>query len=83
MIFFIRSYIADFDARMGKYFDALTDAEIPFCFIGWNKDGRPASARRGFRYFSKIAKLGGGWRNAIGGRRTINNCGGTPMSFGS
>ncbi|WP_454669984.1 glycosyltransferase [Achromobacter kerstersii] len=65
MIFFIRSYIADFDARMGKYFDALTDAEIPFCFIGWNKDGRPASARRGFRYFSKIAKLGGGWRNAI------------------
>ncbi|MCS3507918.1 hypothetical protein [Achromobacter sp. JUb104] len=65
MIFFIRSYIADYDARMGKYFQALSEVGLAFCFVGWNKDGRPASARPGFHYFSKRAQLGGGWRNAI------------------
>ncbi len=65
MIFFIRSYIADFDARMGKYFEALTEAGIPFSFIGWNKDGRAVSARPRFHYFARQARLGGGWRNAV------------------
>lgn len=64
MIFFIRSYIADFDARMGKYFDALSEAGAGFCFIGWNKDGRQVAHRPGFHYFSRRARLGAGWRNA-------------------
>ncbi|KGD93906.1 hypothetical protein JL37_13110 [Achromobacter sp. RTa] len=65
MIFFIRSYIADFDARMGKYFDALSEAGVGFRFIGWNKDGRQVPDRPGFHYFSRRARLGAGWRNAV------------------
>jgi uncharacterized protein (UPF0548 family) len=65
MIFFIRSYIADFDARMGKYFAALAEAGVGFCFVGWNKDGRQVQDRPGFHYFSRRARLGGGWRNAV------------------
>lgn len=65
MIFFVRSYIADFDARLGKYFSALTEAGIGFGFIGWEKDEQQAQERTDFHYFSRRARLGAGWKNAI------------------
>ncbi|PND31127.1 hypothetical protein C1I89_25075 [Achromobacter pulmonis] len=65
MIFFVRSYIADFDARLGKYFAALAEAGIGFGFIGWKKDEQQAQERAGFHYFSRRARLGGGWKNAV------------------
>ncbi|WP_025136273.1 glycosyltransferase [Achromobacter sp. DH1f] len=64
MIFFVRSYVADFDARLGKYFAALADAGLPWHFIGWNKDGSARAGGQGQTLFSLRAKLGGGWRNA-------------------
>jgi len=64
MIVFVRSYIADFDARLGKYFRALEAAGLPFGFIGWNKDGRQCSdAAPHFFYYQRRARLGGGWGN--------------------
>ncbi|ARP96984.1 glycosyltransferase [Bordetella genomosp. 13] len=63
MIVFVRSYIADFDARLGKYFQALRKAGLPFTFIGWNKDGRLAETAPGFHYYPRPARLGGGWKN--------------------
>lgn len=63
MIVFVRSYIADFDARLGKYFQALRKAGLPFTFIGWNKDGRLAETATGFHYYPRRARLGGGWAN--------------------
>lgn len=63
MIVFVRSYIADFDARLGKYFKALHIAGLPCQFIGWNKDGRLGRAEPGFHYYSRRARLGAGWAN--------------------
>ncbi|WP_445657841.1 hypothetical protein [Achromobacter sp. NCFB-sbj8-Ac1-l] len=65
MIFFVRSYVADFDARLAKYFDALADAGLTWHFIGWNKDGSARADETRQTLFSLPAKLGGGWRNAI------------------
>lgn len=65
MIFFVRSYIADFDARLGKYFDALAAAGLPHYFIGWNKDGAVSEARQRQTLFRLKARLGGGWSNAV------------------
>lgn len=65
MIFFVRSYVADFDARLGKYFDALADAGLPWHFIGWNKDGSARAGGTRQTLFSLRARLGGGWRNAL------------------
>lgn len=65
MIFFARSYVADFDARLGKYFDALADAGLSCHFIGWNKDGSADVGDERQTLFPLRAKLGGGWRNAL------------------
>ncbi|SAI67108.1 Uncharacterised protein [Bordetella ansorpii] len=65
MIVFVRSYIADFDARLGKYFQALDLADLPFSFIGWNKDGRQSGEAPGFRYYQRRARLGAGWANLL------------------
>lgn len=65
MIVFVRSYISDFDARLGKYFAALGAAGVPFGFIGWNKDGRQAGAAADFHYYTRRARLGAGWSNAL------------------
>lgn len=65
MIFFARSYVADFDARLGKYFDALTAAGLSYHFIGWNKDGSVRAQDDRHTLFSIRARLGGGWRNAL------------------
>ena len=63
MIVYVRSYIADFDARLGKYFKALDVAGLSFQFIGWNKDGRLTGAAPGFHYYPRRARLGAGWVN--------------------
>lgn len=65
MIFFVRSFVADLDGRLNKYFRALDAENIPYHFIGWNKDGsgRATSSRQ--TLFELKAKLGGGWRNAF------------------
>lgn len=65
MIYFVRSYVADFDARLGKYFNALDRAGLAYRFIGWNKDGSAVRSEPGWRLFARQARLGGGWRNAL------------------
>ncbi|MFY3605387.1 hypothetical protein ACOTHZ_21870 [Achromobacter xylosoxidans] len=65
MIVFARSYVADFDARLGKYFKALADAGLPCHFIGWNKDGSVRAEDGRQTLFPLRAMLGGGWRNAL------------------
>ncbi|MCD0504149.1 glycosyltransferase [Bordetella petrii] len=65
MVIFVRSYIADLDARLGKYFTALAAAGLRFGFIGWNKSGTAVGAHPHFQYFQRPARLGGGWANAI------------------
>ena len=37
MIFFIRSFIADFDGKIQKYFSALKTANIQFHYVGWSR----------------------------------------------
>ncbi|WP_144631434.1 glycosyltransferase family 4 protein [Bordetella genomosp. 13] len=65
MIVFVRSYIAEFDARLGKYFQALGAAGLPYRFIGWNKDGRQTVAPDGSHYYQRRARLGAGWANLL------------------
>ncbi len=65
MIFFVRSYIAEFDGKLGKYFKALSSAGLPFRVIGWNKTGQEPKEVRDDVHFKYRARLGGGWRNAI------------------
>ena len=65
MIVFVRSYVADFDARLGKYFDVLADASVPFRFLGWCRDGAPSALKIDQTLFHLKARLGGGWRNAL------------------
>ncbi|MBV7485437.1 glycosyltransferase [Bordetella sp. BOR01] len=65
MIIFVRSYIADLDARLAKYFKALDAASLPFRFIGWNKTGAVAkTSDPRVDYFERRARLGAGWANA-------------------
>lgn len=65
MIYFVRSYVSDFDARLGKYFGALDAAGMSRHFVGWNKDGAAASTGNQQTLFGLKARLGGGWRNAL------------------
>lgn len=65
MIYFVRSYIANFDARLGKYFKALDEAGLAYRFLGWNKDGRPLPDDARCRYFAVKARLGAGWSNVF------------------
>src|SRR5690606_35013636 len=64
MVIFVRSYIADLDARLGKYFKALDTAGLSWRFIGWNKTGAAAAPDSRCDYFERRARLGAGWSNA-------------------
>ncbi|GAB1577053.1 hypothetical protein [Bordetella petrii] len=64
MVIFVRSYIADLDARLGKYFKALDTDGLPWRFIGWNKTGAAAAPDSRCDYFERRARLGAGWSNA-------------------
>lgn len=63
MIFFIRSFVADLDGRLNKYFGALDAADVAYHFIGWNKDGSGRAGSTRQTLFQLRAQLGGGWRN--------------------
>jgi glycosyltransferase involved in cell wall biosynthesis len=65
MIFFARSFVADLDGRLSKYFAALDAAGLAYHFIGWNKDGSAGSDIGRQTLFPLKAALGGGWRNAV------------------
>lgn len=63
MIFFVRSFIADFDGKIQKYFSALKSAGIPFHYIGWARGYAKKNDNESETFYQRKAPLGGGMKN--------------------
>lgn len=63
-VLFIRSFTPDFDGKFNKYQQALSDENISWFFLGWDRSGKFESKynQNSFLYRKK-ALIGGGWRN--------------------
>jgi len=65
MLVFTRSYLAAYDARMGKFFRVAERLELPFAFIGWKRDDRPYSPQSFETLYEGHGRLGARWGNAL------------------
>lgn len=63
MVFFVRSFIADYDGKIQKYFSALKSANISFHYVGWARAGADKKDSENETFFYKDAPLGGGIKN--------------------
>ncbi|MFH7765916.1 hypothetical protein [Acinetobacter sp. BSP-28] len=62
MLFFIRSYIPDFDGKIQKYFNVLDTLDVSYRFIGWDRIGESKSNDKNI-LFKKKGYIGGGLKN--------------------
>jgi hypothetical protein len=62
MLFFIRSYIPDFDGKLKKYIKALNSQNIDYQFIGWDRAGNSKIDPKNI-LFKKKGYIGGGIKN--------------------
>lgn len=65
MLVFTRSYLASYDARMGKFFRIAERLDLPFSFIGWKRDGKPYKAPTFETLYEGSGRLGARWGNAL------------------
>lgn len=63
MIFFIRSFIADFDGKIQKYFSALKTANIQFHYVGWSRGNVTKTNNKDETFYQRKAPLGNGIKN--------------------
>lgn len=63
MVVFIRSFVADFDGKIQKYFSCLNKNNIPFHYIGWARGDAKKISTKKETFFQKKAPLGGGINN--------------------
>lgn len=62
MLFFIRSYIPDFDGKIQKYFNVLDTLDVSYRFIGWDRIGESKKNEKNI-LFKKKGYIGGGLKN--------------------
>lgn len=65
MIIFVRSFIADFDGKIKKYFALFDDHGIKYHFLGWPRGTHQKQDTADETYYSRPAELGGGVRNIV------------------
>ncbi len=63
MIFFIRSFIADFDGKIQKYFSALKENNLSFHYVGWARGDVKKEDNLSEIFYHRKAPLGGGIKN--------------------
>lgn len=64
MLFFIRSFIPDYDSKIKKYFSALESKNIQYNFVGWDRAGTIKENEKNI-IFRKKGIIGGGFKNII------------------
>ncbi|HBP29279.1 MAG TPA: hypothetical protein DD666_07670 [Advenella kashmirensis] len=65
MIIFVRSFIADFDGKIKKYFALFDKHAVKYHFVGWPRGTHQKQDSADETYYSRRAQLGGGLRNIV------------------
>lgn len=65
MICFVNRTTVDYDIRLQKYVQSCLTNQVPYCVIGWDRDGQCSKLFPNEYQYKVKAPYGGGWKNFI------------------